>query len=69
MSSPNNDVVNLRRALEYIKEHFGQVCDDFMECKHPSCNASCGSWLVAEGALEGRYPWDSETQAAEPLDF
>lgn len=59
---------NLIRALEYIKEHLGQVCPEFEICSHPWCNSSCTAWLISEAALSGNYDWPSATTAPGPPD-
>lgn len=61
----------LERMLTYIRDNFGQVCEEFAyTCQHASCNSSCAAWLIADAALKGRYALPGEPEAAEdPLDF
>ena len=39
------------RALESIKQNYGQVCDEFEICTHASCQSSYGCWETANIAL------------------
>lgn len=47
----HDQLVRYEAALLQIVERYGQVCDDFEECRHPACLASVGAWFVAYEAL------------------
>lgn len=59
----------LERVLSYIRDHLGQVCENFEVCQHTSCNAACSSWLLADAALKGHYslPGEPEDEPQDPL--
>ena len=49
MDTTNLDIA--MAALEYIKNHYGKVCESFETCTHESCGSSYGAWAVADEAL------------------
>jgi len=49
MDTTNLDIA--MAALEYIKNHYGKVCESFEVCKHESCGSSYGAWAIADEAL------------------
>jgi hypothetical protein len=58
-----------RRALVYIRDRFGRVCEEFEFCSHAPCADSVGAVLVAANVLGGHGLPDDEqarpTQAGE----
>lgn len=51
---------SFKRALAYIRDTMGAVCEDFGACSHRSCNDSCGAWMVANEFLNGNYELPDE---------
>lgn len=54
-----------KKALTWIKDSLGAVCDQFEICDHRSCDDSCSAWMVANEFLNGNY----ELPAEEPLQI
>ncbi len=52
VASAQEEVAELEGTLEEIKNVAGPVCPEFMDCTHPSCNASYGAWEIANQALK-----------------
>jgi hypothetical protein len=45
------EVEKLKAALQMIRDHYGRICENSMECEHQSCASSYGAWATADEAL------------------
>lgn len=49
-----------KKALTWIKDNLGAVCEEFEICNHRSCDDSCSAWMVANEFLKGNYELPEE---------
>lgn len=50
-----------KAALQLIRSHYGQVCDEYELCDHKGCYGSYGAWATADAALRTLPPTDKTT--------
>lgn len=53
----------LRAALERVKTDEGKVCATFEICRHVACQSSVSAWMIADAALKGETPGESNERA------
>jgi hypothetical protein len=42
----------LRQALQFIRDNYGKVCDNYELCDCRSCESSYGAWATADMTLK-----------------
>jgi len=46
----------LRAALQRVRDREGRVCDEYELCEHRACASSYNAWAIADAALHGTTP-------------